>query len=111
MTFLYASSSNYKPAKLRVPDYYWKAFLKVKWENGKVTSASSIAFWFEHRNYPKENNEKFDQNDPEHGKPPFFCSVNTVEDLIGFDLFTNLPDDLEETVEAIADWEAFMAFR
>ena len=109
MTFLYASSSNYKPAKLRVPDYYWKAFLKVKWENGKVTSASSIAFWFEHRNY--DSTEKYNQNDPNHGKPPFFCSVNTVEELIGFDLFTNLPDDLEETVEAIADWEAFMAFR
>ena len=106
LTYLTAASSSITPAKLRVPDYYWKAFLKVKWENGKVKDASAIAFWFEHRNYNKDS-EKFDQNDPAHGKSPFFCSVDTLEGLIGFDLFANLPDDLEATVEANASWEEF----
>ena len=109
ITYLYAASSSITPAKLRVPDYYWKAFLKVRWENGKVKEASSIAFWFEHREYDSSN-EKYDQNDPAHGKSPFYCSVDTLEELIGFDLFTNLPDDLEVVVEANASWEDFKKF-
>ena len=103
LTYLYAASSDIKPAKLRVPDYYWKAFLKVKWEDGKVKNASTIAFWFEHKNYV--NGETYDQK-----KQPFFCSVDTLEELIGFDLFTNLPDDLEATVETNASWDDFKDF-
>lgn len=109
LTYLYAASSIITPAKLRVPDYYWKAFLKVRWENGKVKEASSIAFWFEHREYDSSK-EKYDQDDPSNGKPPFFCSVDALEELIGFDLFTNLPDELEATVETIASWNDFKAF-
>lgn len=32
-------------------------------------------------------------------------SVNDVEALVGFDLFTNLSDRIEESVEAQANWE------
>ena len=109
ITYLYGASG-ITPAQLRVPDYYWKAFLKVKWENGKVKEASSIAFWFEHREYDSDK-EKYDQNDPSNGKPPFFCSVDTLEELIGFDLFTNLPDELEATVETNSSWTTFKNFK
>ena len=108
--YLYAASSSVTPAELAVPNYYWKAFLKVKWENGKVASASTIAFWFDHREYDSQN-EKYDQNDPEHGKPPFFCSVNKIEELTGLDLFANLPDELEATAETNESWDDFKKFK
>ena len=101
--YLEAASTDITPASLPVPNYYWKAMLKVKWENGKVTSASAIAFWFEHKEY---NRSDSDYNYATHA-----VSVDTVESLTGLDLFTNLPDELESKAETNSSWTAFQSFK
>ena len=102
ITYLKASSSDITPASLPVPNYYWKALLKVKWEKGKITSASAIAFWFEHKEY---NSSDSDYNYVTHA-----VSVDRIESLTGLDLFTNLPDELESTAETNSDWTTFQNF-
>ena len=103
ITYLKAASTDITPANLPVPNYYWKAMLKVKWENGKVTSASAIAFWFEHKEY---NSSDSDYNYVTHA-----VSVDSIESLTGLDLFTNLPDELESTAEANSNWTTFQSFK
>ena len=97
-----ASGKNASPASLPVPNYYWKAFLRVKWsDDGKsITSASTIGFWFEHKEY--ESTDSFTS---------YACSVKQIESWTGFNLFTNLPDDLEETAENNTDWPTFQRFK
>ena len=40
---------------LPVPNYYWKALLKVKWSGTTVTSASTIGFWLHHGDLKDES--------------------------------------------------------
>ncbi len=103
ITYLKAASTDITPANLPVPNYYWKAIMKVKWENGKVTSASSIAFWFEHKEY--------DSSDSDYNYVTHAVSVDRIESLTGLDLFTNLPDELESTAEANSNWTTFQNFK
>lgn len=99
ITYLDATNTSIIPSKLAVPNYYWKAFLKVKRNsNGVITAASSIGFWFEHKAYNNNNYSTY-----------AFC-VNDIEKWTGLDLFTNLPDNLEETVEANSNWSTFQSF-
>ena len=77
--------------------------MKVKWENGKVTSASTIAFWFEHKEY--------DSSDSDYNYVTHAVSVDRIESLTGLDLFTNLPDELESTAEANSNWTTFQNFK
>lgn len=99
ITYLDATSTSIIPSKLAVPNYYWKAFLKVKRNsNGVITAASAIGFWFEHKAYNNNNYSTY-----------AFC-VNDIEKWTGLDLFTNLPDNLEETVEANSNWSTFQNF-
>jgi len=35
-------------------------------------------------------------------------SVNDVEALVGYDLFTNLNDRIEETIEAQSSWDEWL---
>ena len=97
----YLSSTSGNPSSLAVPNYYWKAFLKVKWsgsgENRKVSSATAIAFWFEHKVY----------NDAQYTQ--YAVSVDQVEQWTGFDLFANLPDNLEASAESNASWDTFLS--
>ena len=82
-----------------VPNYYWKALLRIKKNAaGEVTSASTVGFWFEHKEYT--------------GSDYSACSVsvNDIEAWTGYDLFTNLPDSLEESVESNTSWNAFKSF-
>ena len=95
-----ASGKNANPARLPVPNYYWKAFLKVKMSGGQVQRASAIGFWFEHREYDSTR-ETY---------PDFAVSVDEIERLTGFDLFTNLPDGVEATAESNTSWTAFQSF-
>ena len=81
-----------------VPNYYWKVLLKVKRTGGVVTSASSIGFWFEHREYSNSTYANY------------AVSVNDIESWTGLDLFTNLPDSIEETVEDNNNWQTFQNF-
>ena len=81
-----------------VPNYYWKVLLKVKRTNGIVTKACTIGFWFEHKEYSNSTYASY------------AVSVNQIESWTGLDLFANLPDDLEETVEANSNWSTFQNF-
>lgn len=82
-----------------VPNYYWKALLKVKRDsNGNVTSACSVAFWFEHRDYSGDSYTNYQ------------VSVDQIEAWTGFDLFVNLPDSIESTAESQSSWTTFQSF-
>ncbi|MBO4340297.1 MAG: DNA/RNA non-specific endonuclease [Bacteroidales bacterium] len=87
------------PSSLPIPNYYWKALLKVTRNgNGDITGASTIGFWYDHREY--ESSEKY--NDSEH-----IVSVNQIEQWTGLNLFHNLPDSIEETAESNTSLSAF----
>ena len=76
-----------------VPNYYWKAVLRIRFnEDGSIAKADSIGFWFEHQVYSGTNYSAYAQ------------SVNQLETWTGFDLFENLPDNIEETVESTSNW-------
>ena len=101
---LTAASSSTNPQKVPVPNYYWKALLKVKMNSaGEVTSASAIGFWFEHKDY-----------DSGTSYTTGACSVDFIEQKTGFDLFTNLPGDnasgFEKSAEANTSWTTFQNF-
>lgn len=99
ITYLNATSTSVLPSKLAIPNYYWKAFLKVKRNSkGEITAASAIGFWFEHKAY---NNNNYSS---------YAFSVNDIEKWTGLDLYTNLPDNLEDTVEANSNWSTFQNF-
>lgn len=107
ITYLHgASGRNAYPEVLPVPNYYWKAILRVKWNasGDAVLSAQSVGFWFDHREYDKDT-EKY---------PQFAVSVDQIEAWTGFDLFTNLPGDndtgIEKAAETNSDWTAFQSF-
>lgn len=92
------------PEELAVPNYYWKALLKVKWKDGKVIDASSIGFWFEHKEY--------NSGDSDYAYAKHATSVDQIEQWTGLDLFANLPDELETKVEQNADWaDVFQQFK
>lgn len=98
-----ASGKNANPSSLPVPNYYWKALLKVKWNGNEVSSASAIGFWFEHKQY--------DKNDDYAN---YAVSVDKIEEWTGYDLFTNLPGSnssgIEKTAEANTSWTSFKNF-
>lgn len=101
---LTAASSSTNPQEVPVPNYYWKALLKVKTNSlGEVTSASTIGFWFEHKEYASGTSYTTGA-----------CSVNYIEQKTGFDLFTNLPgtesSGIEKDAETNTNWETFQDF-
>ncbi len=98
INYLNAATGDAYPAKVPVPNYYWKAFLKVKWNGDTVESASAIGFWFDHKAYSSDNYSNY------------AVSVNTIEEWTGFDLFANLPDSIEDTAESNTNWGTFSNF-
>lgn len=85
--------------KCPVPNYYWKVLLKVKREpDGSINGACTIGFWMEHKQY---NNSTYVN---------YAMSVNEIEARTGLDLFVNLPNDIEETVESNSSWQTFQNF-
>ncbi len=99
ISYLTGASSSANPSSLPVPNYYWKALLKVKRSGNTITSASAIGFWFEHKAYPSGTNYA-----------NYTVSVNQIETWTGFDLFANLPDGIEATAEANTNWTTFQNF-
>ena len=84
-----------------VPNYYWKALLKVKRSAGVVTDACAIGFWLEHRVYSSSDNEYYYN---------YVVSIDELERYTGFDLFVNLPDEKEKPAETNESWQAFLDF-
>ena len=81
-----------------MPNYYWKAFLKVKWSGGQGVSASAIGFWFTHKTYTNDSYTNYT------------VTVDQIETWTGFDLFANLPDGVEAAAEANTSWSSFQSF-
>ena len=92
------ASSSVTPTQVPIPKYYWKVFLKVKWDGDSISGASAIGFWMEHKEYDNSTYTNYVK------------SVNQIEEWTGFDLFTNLPDNIEESVEANTNWTTFRDF-
>lgn len=99
ITYLNATSSDITPSRIPVPKYFWKALLKVKRTNGNVTSASTVGFWFENKSYASGT-----------AYIGYSVSVDRIEQLTGFNLFANLPDNLETGCETNTSWETFKNF-
>ena len=86
--YVYANSYGAIGARnVVVPDGFFKAVLRFDGKNYR-----SIAFVFEN-------------NSESQPVKSAVVSVNDVEALVGYDLFTNLNDRIEETVEAQASWD------
>ena len=103
INYLSAASSSANPASLPIPNYYWKALLKVKRDsNGNVTAASTIGFWYDHREYDSKTEHYYDS---EH-----VVSVNQIETWTGLNLFHNLPDSIEESAESNTSWSSFQSY-
>ena len=83
--------------KVPVPNYFYKVALKVNTSGGKVTSASAVGFWFEHKTY----NDSYTN---------YAVSVDQIEQWTGFDFFVNLPDSVESSAEANINWSTFQNF-
>ena len=74
-----------------VPKYFYMAILSLK--NGQY---HAIGFWFEHKSYEKSESYK-----------SYAISIDKLEEYTGIDFFHNLPDNIENTVEANykeSDW-------
>ena len=80
-----------------VPNYFYKVVMKVKRSSGQVTSASAVGFWFEHKTYSGSYEN-------------YAVSVDQIEQWTGMDFFVNLPDGVETTAEANANWSTFQSF-
>lgn len=83
---------------LPVPNYYWKALLKVKRVEGQVMDASAIGFWLPHDDLKG------------HSYVDYAVSVDQIETWTGFDLFPSLPNAIEDSSEAETSWLAFQRF-
>lgn len=93
---LSATSSSIKPSTVYIPNYYWKALLIVSRSGGSIVSAKTVGVWMEHNTYSSATAWK-----------SYVVSVNQIETWTGFELFPNLPDDLEETAENNNSWDTF----
>ena len=98
ITYLHSTGSA-TPATVPVPNYYWKAVLKVRRDaHGDLIGALACGFWFEHRAYSGSSYENC------------AVSVDQIEAWTGLDLFTNLPASLQTTAETNSDWSTFRAY-
>jgi endonuclease G len=84
--------------ELPVPNYYWKALLKVKRDAGILVEAQTVGFWLPHDDLKG------------HSYADYAVSVDQIEEWTGIDLFPNLPDDLESQAEAISAWPSFKTY-
>ena len=73
-------------SKVAVPDAFFKVVLCT---NGKAKAAGFI--------YPND--------DESHRMTDMVCSVDSVEQVTGFDFFLSLPDEVEREVEAKTVWK------
>ena len=96
------SGKSANPDKLDIPNYYWKALLKVKRNNsGQITEASTIGFWFDHKEYTSSDH---------YYDSKYVVSVNKIEEWTGLNLFCNLPDSIEESAESNTSWTSFQSY-
>ena len=73
---------------------------------GKVTSASTVGVWLEHKPYTKASGTSWITEISNN----YTCSVDQIEAWTGFDFFHNLPDTIESATESNSSWSTFTAF-
>lgn len=83
---------------LPVPNYYWKALLKVRRDDDGVVEAATIGFWLPHDDLQGQDYENY------------AVSVDQIEAWTGYDMFINLTDRMENQAESCSDWDAFRMF-
>ena len=83
---------------LPVPNYYWKALLKVTWSGDSITAASAVGFWLPHTDLKGADYRSY------------AVSVEQIETWTGLNIFSNLPAALAGDAESNADWAAFQSF-
>lgn len=86
---------------LKVPNYYWKVLLKVKWNGDKINNACAVGFWMEHRTDLESGNKTYEN---------YSTTVDQIEAWTGFNFFANLPEALQNACENSSDWTAFKNF-
>lgn len=94
----YVSPNKNSSQQCPIPNYFYKAVLKVNTLGDRVTSATTVAFWFEHKDYDGQAYENYS------------ISVDQLEQWTGFDFFVNLPDTVEATAESNSSWSTFSSF-
>ena len=81
-----------KPAKdskqCPVPNYFYKVALKVKRSGSAITDACAVGVWMEHRDY--DSGETYSQ---------FTVTVDQIEEWLGLNFFTNLPEGLQTSIQ------------
>jgi endonuclease G len=91
-----------KSKNLPVPNYYWKALLKVRRDNANaVNGACAVGFWLEHREDLRTSTSAY-QN--------YTVSVDQLEEWTGLDLFKNLPVPLQTLCESTDNWTNFVNY-
>lgn len=104
-TIKYITPQDDTEKSVPVPNYYWKALLKVKRSGKTVTGAMAIGFWYEHKSYPLKES---------YSKSDYVVSIEDIENWTGLDLFVNLPGDkdsgLEKDAQANTSWSDFQSF-
>ena len=97
-TIMYTTAQD-DTKQVPVPNYFYKVVLKVKTNSsGVVTSASTVGFWFEHKEY----------SDSVYAD--YAVTVDQIEAWTGFDFFPNLPDTVETSAEKNSSWTTFDTF-
>ena len=89
---------NRSSGQMAIPKYYFMALLRVK-----SRSYTSIAFWMENKRY----GYTYENPAPRSEIAKNAISVDSLETLTGIDFFHNLPDQIENAVEAkynFNDW-------
>lgn len=91
-------TANNDSKQIPIPNYFFKVALKVTTNgSGVVTSASTIGFWFENKQYT----DSFTN---------YAVSVDQIEQWTGFNFFPNLPDSVETSAESNKSWSGFQGF-
>ena len=83
-----------------VPNYFYKVALKVKRSGTVITDACAVGVWMDHRDY--SSSETYDQ---------FTVTVDQIEEWLGLNFFTNLPEALQTTAEKNSSWYTFKNFK
>lgn len=84
---------------LPVPNYYWKAILKVRRaSDGAITDAQTLGFWLPHKEFKGVTYDAFT------------VSVDQIEEWTGFDMFPGLPDSVENRCESNTSLAAFVGW-
>lgn len=91
-TITYTTAQN-DTKQVPVPNYFYKVVLSATTDSsGTVTSAQTIGFWFEHKEYSGVSYTNY------------AVSVDQIEEWTGFDFFCNLPDAIEVVAEQNNSW-------